>query len=153
MPSTLSERLRALTGELLRFAVVGGFCFILDTALAYVFRFEVGLGPNTSKALSTIIAVGVSYVGNRMWSFAHRVDETEAQHKAITVYAAINAVGLAVTLVPVSISHYVMHQESKTAFLLSTVIGTAMATVFRFWAYRKYVFAGRTDLAERVALV
>jgi len=153
MPRTLRERLRGITGELFRFAVVGGFCFALDTALAYLFRFEVGLGPTTSKGLATIIATGVSYLGNRTWSFPHRVDEGTGHHKAITVYAAINAIGLVITLIPVDIAHYLLHQTSPTAFLVSGVIGTGMATVFRFWAYRKYVFAGRTDLAERVALV
>ena len=38
------------------------------------FNFQAGLGPTTSKTLSTVIATAVSYVGNRLWSFAHRVD-------------------------------------------------------------------------------
>ena len=153
MPTNLVDRLRSVGAELVKFVVVGGFCFVLDFSLAYVFRFSVGLGPTTSKALSTVIATAVSYVGNRMWSFSHRVEDDAKHHRDITVYAAINGVGLLITLIPVDVSHYLLHQESRLAFNLSQLIGTAVATVFRFWAYRKYVFAGNTEQAERVALV
>ena len=145
--------MRGLVAELAKFAVVGGICFIIDAALAYVLRFHVGLGPTTSKGLATIVATGLSYVGNRLWSFAHRVDDETGHGQDLTLYAAINAIGLVITLMPVDISHYLLHQTSPLAFNLSGALGTAMATVFRFCAYRKWVFADDPDLAERAALV
>ena len=153
MPGPLLERLRPIASELGKFVVVGGFCFVLDTLLAYVFRFQVGLGPTTSKTLSTVIATGVSYVGNRLWSFAHRVDEDRGHGQDITVYAVINVVGLVITLVPVDVAHYLLGETSPLAFTVSGILGTAVATVFRFWAYRKYVFDAAPDFAERTALV
>jgi len=157
MPSTLADRLppkvRSITAELGKFLVVGGFCFVLDTVLAYLFRFEVGLGPTTSKALSTIIATAVSYAGNRLWSFSHRVDESRGQGRDATTYALINLAGLVITLVPVDIAHYLLSETSPLAFTVSGIIGTAAATVFRFWAYRRWVFDNEPDLAERTALV
>ena len=153
MSSPLLERLRPLASELGKFLVVGGFCFVLDTLLAYVFRFQVGLGPTTSKTLSTVIATAVSYVGNRLWSFSHRVDAEGTHGQDAATYAGINLVGLVITLVPVDIAHYVLSETSPLAFNLSGILGTAVATVFRFWAYRKYVFDVEPDLAERAALV
>jgi putative flippase GtrA len=149
----VTDRLRAISAELGKFVVVGGFCFVLDFVLAYLFRFSLGLGPTTSKTLSTVIATAVSYVGNRLWSFAHRVDTDRSHGQDISVYAAINVVGLVITLVPVDISHYVLGQEGKLAFNVSQLIGTAVATVLRFWAYRRWVFQADPDLAERTALV
>ncbi len=153
MPRTLTERLRSVGAELLKFVVVGGFCFVLDTALSLLFRFTVHLGPTTSKTLSTIIATAVSYVGNRLWSFAHRVDDDRGHGQDITVYAVINVVGLVITLIPVDIAHYLLDETSPVAFTVSGVIGTAIATVFRFWAYRRWVFVNDRDHAERAALV
>ncbi len=153
MPSSLTDRLRAVGAELAKFVVVGGFCFVLDTVLAYVFRFSVHLGPTTSKTLSTLIATAVSYVGNRLWSFAHRVDEKRGHGQDITVYAVINVVGLVITLVPVDLAHYILDATSPVAFTVSGIVGTAFATVFRFWAYRRYVFVSGPGLAERAALV
>jgi putative flippase GtrA len=153
MSSPLIERVRPLLSELTKFLVVGGFCFVLDTVLAYVFRFHVGLGPTTSKTLSTVIATSISYAGNRLWSFSHRVDTTGGHTQDISAYAAINLVGLVITLVPVDVAHYLLDATSPLAFTISGVMGTAVATVFRFWAYRRYVFDHDPDLAERTALV
>jgi len=60
---------------------------------------------------------------------------------------------LVITLVPVDVAHYVLSETSPLAFTVSGILGTAVATVFRFWAYRKYVFDLEPDLAERAALV
>jgi putative flippase GtrA len=149
----LLARLRPLVSELAKFLVVGGFCFVLDVVVAYLLRFKVGLGPTTSKTLSTVLATAVSYAGNRLWSFAHRVDTEGSQGQDIGVYAAINVVGLVITLLPVDVAHYLLSETSPLAFTVSGVLGTAVATVFRFWAYRRYVFDLEPDLAERTALV
>jgi len=149
----LVERVRPLVSELAKFLVVGGFCFVLDVLLAYLFRFKVGLGPTTSKTLSTVIATAVSYAGNRLWSFAHRVDAESSHGQDVSAYAAINLVGLIITLVPVDVAHYLLSETSPLAFTVSGILGTAVATVFRFWAYRRYVFDLEPDLAERTALV
>lgn len=142
-----------MAAELFKFVVVGGFCFVLDTLLANWFHFGLGLGPTTSKTLSTIIATGVSYLGNRLWSFAHRVVDDRGHGQDMTVYAIINAVGLVITLIPVDVAHYLLGETSKLAFNISQVLGTLVATVFRFWAYRRWVFAADPELAERSALV
>jgi putative flippase GtrA len=157
MPATLVDRLppkvRSVSAELGKFLVVGGFCFVLDTLLSLLFHFTLDLGPTTSKALSTIIATGVSYVGNRLWSFSHRVDEESGHGRDVTTYAVINLAGLVLTVIPVDIAHYVLDETSALAFTLSGVVGTAIATVFRFWAYRRWVFDVEPELAERAALV
>lgn len=151
MPTSLAARLRPLVAELGKFVVVGGFCFVLDTVLANVFHFSLGLGPTTAKALSTIIATAVSYVGNRLWSFAARTNVEEPTHgRDAFVYALINVAGLVITLIPVDIAHYVLDQTSGLAFNVSSVVGTGIATVFRFWSYRRWVFTGS---AEEHALV
>ena len=153
MSQPLLTRVRPLFAEVAKFLVVGGFCFVLDTLLANWFHFGLGLGPTTSKTLSTVIATVVSYVGNRVWSFAHRVDADNGHGQDLGVYAAINLVGLVITLVPVAGTHYLLGETGKVAFNVSQVLGTAVATVFRFWAYRRYVFDLEPDLAERTALV
>jgi len=149
----LLERVRPLVSELAKFLVVGGFCFVLDVLIAYWFHFGLGLGPTTSKTLSTVIATAISYAGNRLWSFSHRVDGDSGHGQDISIYAAINLVGLLITLVPVDIAHYLLSETGKVAFNVSQVLGTVVATVFRFWAYRRYVFDLEPDLAERTALV
>ena len=126
--------------ELAKFVVIGGTCFVLDLVLAYLLRFRVGLGPTTSKTLSTVVATAVSYLGNRLWSFRHRVADGRRPGQDVAVYGGINLVGLIITLVPVDVAHYLLDETSPTAFTVSGILGTAVATVFRFWAYRRWVF-------------
>lgn len=142
-----------MVAELVKFVVVGGFCFVLDLGLFNLLHFGLGLGPLTSKAMSTVVATAVSYVGNRLWSFANRVSAAGAQRRDLTVYAAINVVGLVITLVPVGVTHYLLGLTGQVALNVAAIIGTAFATVFRFLAYRRWVFVGNPDAAERAALV
>jgi putative flippase GtrA len=152
VPNALVTRVRGIGPELLKFVVVGGFCFVLDFILFNAFHYAAGIGPLTSKSLSTVIATAVSYVGNRLWSFAHRVDEDGSHGEDIARYAAINVVGLVITLIPLGIVYYGIsrHQVVVNA---AQLFGTAVATVFRFYAYRRWVFKSDPDLAERTALV
>ncbi len=149
----LVDRLRPMVAELAKFVVVGGFCFVLDLGLFNLLHFGLELGPLTSKTISTVVATAVSYVGNRLWSFAHRVSDTGEQRRDLTVYAAINVVGLVITLVPVGITHYLFGLTGQVALNVAAIVGTAFATVFRFLAYRRWVFVGNRDAAERAALV
>ena len=147
------ERLRHLGPELFKFLVVGGLCFVVDTALSYIFRFEVGLGPNTAKSLATIIATVLSYLLNRLWSLAHRVDTERGHRRDIVNYGVISAAGLVLTWIPISLTYYVLGLHGKVSYLVAIVIGTAITTVFRYWAFRRWVFVGDVDTSERNALV
>ena len=153
MLSSLLGRLQPVLRELVKFLVVGGFCFVLDIVLAYLLFEKVGLGPTTSKALATVVATGVSYLGNRLWSFSHRVEDDRGHGQDLTTYAGINVVGLVITLVPVDVAHYLLDETSALAFTVSGVIGTVFATGFRFWAYRRWGFVHDPARAQKAALV
>ncbi|MCU1599321.1 MAG: sugar translocase [Frankiales bacterium] len=147
------ERLRHLGPELFKFLVVGGICFVVDTALSYSFRFEAGLGPNTAKSLATVVATVLSYLLNRLWSLAHRVDAERGHRRDIVSYGVISIVGLVITWIPISVTYYLLGLHGKLAYLVAIVVGTAITTVFRYWAFRRWVFVNDPDNAERNALV
>ncbi len=147
----LAGRLRALSAELGKFVVVGGLCFLLDVAVANALHVGLGAGPTISKAASTILATFVSYLGNRAWAFAHRVDAQAGHGRDLGVFMTINVIGLLITLVPVDVGHYLLGLTSPLAFNVTSLLGTAVATVFRFWAYRRFVFTvGTAELAPPV---
>ena len=54
---------------------------------------------------------------------------------------------------PVGVTHYLLDLTGQIALNVAAIIGTAFATVFRFLAYRRWVFVGKPDAAERAALV
>jgi putative flippase GtrA len=86
-----------------------------------------------------VVATTVAYVGNRQWTFRHR--ERQGMRKEYLLFFGFNAVGLAIALGCLGTSHYLLDLTSPLADNVSAnVIGMALGTVFRFWAYRRFVF-------------
>jgi putative flippase GtrA len=132
-------RWQTLVHEVAKFGIVGAICYVIDFGLFNVFHSGLEWGPITSKTLSTVVAASVNYFANRHWSFAHRA--RSGVRREYTLFIVLNFVGLAIALAFLGFGHYVLNQRSLLATnIWGNVIGTGMATFFRFWAYKKYVF-------------
>ena len=144
-----------LIHEIAKFGVVGGVAFVLTTALNNLFHFSAGLGPLTSFGLATIIAATLSYFANRHWTWRDRSDN--GVRRELPMFLALSVVGLAVSELPVGVSEYLLGLHSALAYnISSTIIGTALGTVWRFWAFRRWVFVAdpnRDEEAAETALV
>jgi putative flippase GtrA len=90
--------------------------------------------------VSVAVAVVVTWCGNRYWTF--RMNRRRDILREFTEFAAVAAMGLAISLVCLFISHYVLGFQSILADNIATnVIGLTLSTVFRFFAYRHWVFS------------
>lgn len=143
----LRDRFGLLVRELGKFGVVGGIAFIIDIVLFNVAASMFGLGPLTAKTLSTVVAASVAFVGNRFWTWRHRGRSGLAREYGL--YFFFNAVGLGIGLGCLAISHYGLGSIWPGVFrtlladnLAANVVGVALGTLFRFWAYRRFVFVG-----------
>ena len=145
-------RLGHLVRELMKFGVVGGIAFLVDVG---VFNLLLHLTdkPLTSKTVSTVIATTVSYAGNRTWTFRRRSRSTV--RREYLLFFLLNAVGLGIALACLGVSHYVLGFTSRLADnIAANVVGLALATSFRFWSYRRFVFPGlRPEAAAGVSEV
>ncbi len=142
-----------LAREVAKFGTVGALAFLLDTLLYNVLVFGVpGLlagpmddQPLLGKVLSTSIATVFSWLGNRLWTFRHR--RRAAVGREFALFLFFNAVGLGIALVCLGFSRYVLDLHSQLADNVSgNGVGLVLGTLFRFWAYRTYVFT--TELAD-----
>ncbi|WP_298747611.1 GtrA family protein [uncultured Serinicoccus sp.] len=155
--SGLVARARAtyqvLVAELAKFGTVGAVAFVLDTALYNLLVFGVpGLGegpmsgsPLWAKVVATSVATVFSWVGNRWWTFRHRRSEPVAHEFAL--FVLFNAVGLLIAVACLGFSRYVLGLDSQLADNVSgNGVGLVLGTMFRFWAYRTFVFRGEVEL-------
>jgi putative flippase GtrA len=146
-----------LIHEIAKFGIIGAAAFALTTGLNNAFHFGLSLGPLTSFGLATIIAAVVSYFANRHWTWAHKADD--GIRRGLSLFLLLSAVGLAISEAPVGVSEYLLHLHSPLAYnVSSTLIGTGLGTVWRFWSFRRWVFHRdaeplRTDEAAHEALV
>jgi putative flippase GtrA len=145
-----------LLHEIAKFGIVGGAAFALTFALSNIFHFAFNLGPVTSFSLATAISAVASYFANRHWTWRDR-DDTGVRRE-LPLFLLLSLIGLLISDIPVVISEYVLGFHSPLAYnISSTLIGTALGTVWRFWSFRKWVFLdtdpNRTEEAAHEALV
>ncbi|MBA2694989.1 MAG: GtrA family protein [Actinobacteria bacterium] len=140
------DRLRHEVGK---FGAVGLTAFAIDTAIYNVLVFGIpGAGsagvmvemPLRAKILATCIATVFSWLGNRYWTFRHRRRGRKTQE--FVLFYVFNALGLLIALACLGFSRYVLDLHSQLADNLSgNGVGLVLGTLFRFWAYRTFVFA------------
>jgi putative flippase GtrA len=135
--------------ELAKFLVVGGTAWVVDAGLFTLLSHTVlDKKVITSKIISILVSTIVSYVLNREWSFNTRGGR-EMHHEAM-LFFLVNGLALGLNLVPLAISHYLIGINvgngysrltvSIADWISANIIGTLVGMVFRYWAYRRFVF-------------
>jgi putative flippase GtrA len=145
-----------LIHEIAKFGIIGAVAFSLTIVLSNGLHFGLNLGPLTSFGLATAIAAVLSYFANRHWTWRHK-DQTGIRRE-LPLFLGLSVVGLVLSEIPVGFSEYILHQHSALAYnISSTLVGTALGTVWRFWSFRRWVFLDaepeRTDEAVHEALI
>ena len=147
---------QVLVAELAKFGTVGALAFVLDTALYNILVFGVpGLlegpmdgSPLWGKTVATSVATIFSWLGNRLWTFRHRRSEPVAHEFGL--FVVFNVIGLGIALACLGFSRYVLGLESQLADnIAGNGVGLVLGTLFRFWAYRRFVFRGELELDGR----
>ena len=151
MLSSIPQPYRAIAikhRELVKFALVGGTTWVIDTAIFLVLKSTVlEPKPLTAKIIAVLMATIVSYVLNREWSFRTRGGR-ERHHEA-ALFFLISGVGVAVYSAPLAVSRYVLDLQVPAVSLLSQnvadfvsgqIIGVIAGMAFRWWAFRRFVF-------------
>lgn len=145
----LYVRFRSLIHEIAKFGIVGAVNFCVDIAVYNLCESVLGLGPLTSKTVSTTVATTLAFIGNRYWTWRHRPRTNLARE--YFMFFMMNAVGLLISLLCLGFSYYILGSHwgafhSPLANNISgSIIGGALGTMFRFFAYRRWVFLPPTD--------
>jgi putative flippase GtrA len=127
--------------EVIKFGVIGIIAFVIDMGSFNLLRHTVlDDKPTAAVIISASIATAFAWVGNRAWTFRHR--RSRPAHHEAALFAGTNGVALLIQAAAVAVSNYVLGFESLTADNVAKVVGIGLGTLFRFWAYRRFVFAG-----------
>jgi putative flippase GtrA len=133
------SRWNLLIHEMAKFGIVGAVCYVIDFAVSNLCHVLLGMGPLSAKTVSTVVAATCAYLGNRHWSFTHRA--RTGVRREYTLFIVLNAIGLFIALACLGIARYVLGLKGVLAFnIAGNIIGTGLGTIFRFWAYKRWVF-------------
>jgi putative flippase GtrA len=141
----LYSRVRAMLPELVKFCVVGGIGTVIDLGGAAVLHGKYHVEPLAAKAISTALATVVTYFGSRFWTFKDRENQ-ELKREAV-LFIGLNLVGLLIAEAVVGLVTYGLGLHSQLEYNAASVVGTGLATIFRYFAYRKWVFLAPGDRA------
>ncbi|MFT4306911.1 MAG: GtrA family protein [Microbacterium sp.] len=154
---TESGRFRAFLRRGGAFLVVGGVAFVVDAAvfngLAFGFSGRGWLydAPVVAKLVAIVVATVVTYLGNRYWTFGTR--QLGRRFSRYAIFVLLNVAAMLLQLGCLAFSRYVLGLEGPLADNVSgTLIGQALATVFRFVTYDRWVFPADPRTSRRVAV-
>lgn len=136
--ASLRERYDVLARELAKFGTVGAIAFAVDLALLNLLSVGLDVPELRSKVASSTVATGVAFALNRQWTFRHREQRGLGRDSAL--FFALNAVGLAISLVVIGGVTYGLSLQGALALNIANIFGTGLGTLFRFWSYRRYVW-------------
>ncbi|MEU4064363.1 GtrA family protein [Streptomyces wedmorensis] len=137
---------RNIWREVAAFGVVGALAFVVETASFNLLIFGspasgggvLGSAPVVASVVATLLAMVVSWVGNRYWTYRDRRGAVD--RRELTLFVGVNLVGMAVTALPVYVSHELLGLGSPFSDNAARLVGWAAATLLRFVAYRSLVF-------------
>jgi putative flippase GtrA len=140
----LYRRFAHLIHEVGKFGIVGASTFVIDLVIFNVCRVGLDWGWFPSTVVSTTVAATIAFLGNRFWTWRDR--DRRGLHREYLLYFFFNVVGLLITAGVVFFSHNLLGghwpalQTPLADNISKSIFGTALASAFRFWSYRRFVF-------------
>ncbi|MGO4536403.1 GtrA family protein [Leifsonia sp. 2MCAF36] len=139
--------------QLIKFGAVGAVGFVVNLVVFNVLMVVVLVNvPHKtlwSTAIATLVAIGANWLGNRYWAFASNRSDN-ATREGIEFFV-VSLAGMAIPLMCVWVSHYLLGYQSLLADNISNnIVGLALGTVFRFAFYRWWVFSPDRAAARAV---
>jgi putative flippase GtrA len=132
----LRKSWRILLKEITAFGAVGFVSLIIDLS---IYNALAPHGWLKAKFVSTIVATAFAYFGNRHLSFSHRARTSISRETSF--FFGINFIVLIASELVLALFSYPLHFSDDHLVMNVVNLATiALGTLFRFWAYKRFVF-------------
>ncbi|MET7484360.1 GtrA family protein [Streptomyces sp. NPDC005538] len=129
---------KRLAGEIAKFGAVGVVGTVVNFAVSNLLWHLTSLQAVRANVIATIVAIACNYVGFRY--FAYRDRDKSARTKELTLFLVFSLVGLVIENGVLFAAIYGLGWDSSLQRNVFKVLGMGIATLFRFWSYRTWVF-------------
>ncbi|MDN3239091.1 GtrA family protein [Glycomyces tritici] len=147
------DLLKRHAAELIRFAGVGGVAYVVDIGLFNLMFLGLDWSEWYAKIISAVIAMTVAFFGNRHWTWRERRGSAAA-HRQYALYFFFNGIGLLIALACLWANSglaavWPQYFDNDLAVnIAGNIVGVGLGSVFRFFAYRTWVFRHDPELAR-----
>ena len=131
-------RSRVLIHEVAKFGIVGVLAFVLTIVLFNTFHSGAGMDPVAATTLANVVATVFAFVGNKFWAFRHRKGSHWGRESLLFFF--FNGIGILITDGVVAAVHYGLGYTDNFSLNVANIIGIGLATLFRLYCYRRWVF-------------
>jgi putative flippase GtrA len=133
------QRWQSLVREALKFGTVGGVNAVINFTVFNVLILTIfANGQLKANIIATVVATTASYLMNRHWTYRDRPKST--MHREYALFFIFNGVGLLIELGVLGVAKYGLGLTGILWLNAAKIIAVGMGTIFRFWAYRTFVF-------------
>ncbi|MFI2434568.1 GtrA family protein [Streptomyces sp. NPDC018693] len=133
-----SSGLRRLAHEVAKFGAVGGAGVLVNLGVFNLVRHVTDLQVVRAGIIATVVAIIFNYIGFRYFTYRDR-DKT-GRTREMTLFLLFSAVGLVIENGVLFAATYGAGWDSPLQNNVFKFIGIGVATLFRFWSYRTWVF-------------
>lgn len=147
-PGVLRRLIRNHLVSSLQFLAVGGVAFFIDyltfNLLVYAAPWPGHRGPMftlplIAKLAAILLASAFTYVGNKWWTFSER--GSAMTRNRLMAFVILNLFAMGLQEMCLGFSRYVLGMNTWLSDNISgTLVGQALATVFRYITYQRWVF-------------
>ncbi|MEV7310083.1 GtrA family protein [Streptomyces microflavus] len=149
----LRTRLDLLAREVAKFGVVGAVGLLVNILVFNLLRHTTDLQVVRASVLATFVAILCNYVGFRYWTYRDR--DKSGRTRELTLFLLFSAAGAVIENGVLYLATYGFDWNTPVQSNVFKILGIGIATLFRFWSYRSWVFKTLPDRAlptEEVAL-
>jgi putative flippase GtrA len=133
-----SSRLRRLVRELAKFGAVGGAGVLVNLGVFNLVRNVSDLPVVRASIIATVVAIIFNYIGFRYWTYRDR--DKSGRTRELTLFLFFSAIGLVIENGVLYLATYGFGWDTPLQSNVFKFIGIGVATLFRFWSYRTWVF-------------
>ncbi|UQA95071.1 GtrA family protein [Streptomyces halobius] len=136
--SALRSRLEALTREVVKFGAVGGAGVVVNFVVFNLVRHLTEIPVVRASIIATVIATGTNYLGYRYFTYRER--DKRGRTRELSLFLLFSVVGLVIENGILYTATYGFDWDSPLQSNFFKFLGIGVATLFRFWSYRTWVF-------------
>ncbi|MDX2682268.1 GtrA family protein [Streptomyces sp. NY05-11A] len=133
-----SSGLKRLFRELAKFGAVGGAGVLVNLGVFNLVRHLTELQVVRASVIATVVSIVFNYVGFRYFTYRDR--DKSGRTKELTLFLLFSMVGLVIENGLLFAATYGFGWDSPLQSNVFKFVGIGIATLFRFWSYRTWVF-------------
>ncbi|WNI15799.1 GtrA family protein [Actinacidiphila sp. ITFR-21] len=135
---SLRSRLRLVYREIAKFGAVGAVGVLVNIGVFNLVRHSTELQTVRASILATVVSIAFNYLGFRYFTYRDR--DKAGRTRELSLFLFFSAIGLVIENGVLYLATYAFGWDSQLQSNVFKFAGIGVATLFRFWSYRTWVF-------------